>query len=55
MAAFGVDCMSHVNHSIPDAVAFAITCDAGTIVHTGDFKIDTTPIDDKVIDIARLG
>ena len=44
----------HVNHSIPDAVAFAITCGAGTIVHTGDFKIDTTPIDDKVIDIARF-
>ncbi len=44
----------HVNHSIPDAVAFAITCGAGTIVHTGDFKIDTTPIDDKVIDLARF-
>ncbi len=44
----------HVNHSIPDAVAFAITCGAGTIVHMGDFKIDTTPIDDKVIDLARF-
>ena len=44
----------HVNHSIPDAVGFAITCGAGTVVHTGDFKIDTTPIDDKVIDIARF-
>ena len=44
----------HVNHSIPDAVGFAITCGAGTIVQTGDFKIDTTPIDDKVIDIARF-
>ncbi|MBO5021186.1 MAG: ribonuclease J, partial [Clostridia bacterium] len=44
----------HVNHSIPDAVAFAITCPAGTIVHTGDFKIDTTPIDDYVIDIGRF-
>lgn len=44
----------HVNHSIPDAVAFAITCGAGTVVHMGDFKIDTTPIDDKVIDIARF-
>ncbi len=44
----------HVNHSIPDAVAFAITCAAGTVVHMGDFKIDTTPIDDKVIDIARF-
>ena len=44
----------HVNHSIPDACGFAIKCGAGTIVQTGDFKIDTTPIDDKVIDIARF-
>ena len=44
----------HVNHSIPDAVGFAITCGAGTVVHMGDFKIDTTPIDDKVIAIARF-
>ncbi len=44
----------HVNHSIPDAVGFAITCKAGTVIHTGDFKIDTTPIDDQVIDIARF-
>ncbi len=44
----------HVNHSIPDAVGFAITCPAGTVIHTGDFKIDTTPIDDYVIDIGRF-
>lgn len=44
----------HVNHSIPDAVGFAITCGGGTVVQTGDFKIDTTPIDDKVIDLARF-
>lgn len=44
----------HVNHSIPDAVGFAISCGAGTVVHTGDFKIDTTPIDDFVIDIGRF-
>ncbi len=44
----------HVNHSIPDAVGFAITSPAGTVVHTGDFKIDTTPIDDYVIDIGRF-
>ncbi len=44
----------HVNHSIPDAVGFAIKCNAGTIVHMGDFKIDTTPIDDYVIDFARF-
>ncbi len=44
----------HVNHSIPDAVGFAIKCGAGTIVHTGDFKIDSTPIDGGMIDIARF-
>lgn len=44
----------HVNHSIPDAVGFAITCGAGTVIQTGDFKIDTTPIDDQVIDMARF-
>lgn len=44
----------HVNHSIPDAVGFAITCPAGTVIHTGDFKIDTTPIDDHVIDIGSF-
>ena len=44
----------HVNHSIPDASGFAIKCPAGTIIHTGDFKIDTTPIDDKVIDLGRF-
>ncbi len=44
----------HVNHSIPDAVGFAISCAAGTVIHTGDFKIDTTPIDDKMIDMSRF-
>ena len=45
----------HVNHSIPDAVAFAIDSPAGTIIQTGDFKIDSTPIDGEVIDLARFG
>ncbi|MBQ2061301.1 MAG: ribonuclease J, partial [Oscillospiraceae bacterium] len=45
----------HVNHSIPDSVAFAIHTRMGTIVHTGDFKIDSTPIDGEVIDLARFG
>ena len=44
----------HVNHSIPDAVGFAITTPAGTVIHTGDFKIDTTPINDKVIDFGKF-
>ncbi len=44
----------HVNHSIPDAVGFAISSPAGVIVQTGDFKIDTTPIDGYVIDLARF-
>jgi len=44
----------HVNHSIPDAVGFAIKTSAGTVVHMGDFKIDTTPIDDFVIDLQRF-
>lgn len=44
----------HVNHSIPDAVAMAIRCPAGLYVHTGDFKIDMTPIDGHVIDLARF-
>ncbi len=45
----------HVNHSIPDAVGFAIKCGGGTVVHTGDFKIDATPIDGGMIDLARFG
>ena len=45
----------HVNHSIADAVAFAIKCPVGTCVHTGDFKIDATPIQGGMIDLARLG
>ena len=44
----------HVNHSIPDALALAIGTPAGLILQTGDFKIDTTPIDGDVIDLARI-
>ena len=45
----------HTNHSIADSVALAITTPLGTILHTGDFKIDSTPIDGEVIDLARFG
>ena len=45
----------HVNHSIADAVGFAIKCPVGVCIHTGDFKIDTTPIQGGMIDLARLG
>ncbi|WP_298028911.1 ribonuclease J [uncultured Dysosmobacter sp.] len=45
----------HVNHSIADSVAFAIHTKMGIVVHTGDFKIDSTPIDGEVIDLARFG
>ena len=45
----------HVNHSIADSVAFAITTPLGTVVHTGDFKIDVTPISGEMADLTRFG
>ncbi len=45
----------HINHSIADAVSFAIRTPIGTIVHTGDFKIDVTPVAGGMADIVRLG
>ncbi|ASM36024.1 ribonuclease J [Campylobacter sputorum] len=44
----------HITHSIIDASALAITTKAGTIIHTGDFKIDHTPIDGYPTDLSRL-
>ena len=45
----------HVNHSIPDALAFAIECPAGVVIHTGDFKIDYTPLSgDAVTDLSTI-
>lgn len=47
-----------VNHSIPDALAVAIKTDAGIVLHTGDFKMDQLPLDDRITDLrafARLG
>ena len=58
-ACFRLGCFTvefiHVNHSIPDAVALAITTPLGTVIHTGDFKIDLTPISGGMTDIVRLG
>ena len=42
------------SHSIPDSVMLAITTPAGTILHTGDFKVDFTPIDGKIMDLGRI-
>ena len=44
----------HTNHSIADACALAIKTPVGTIVHTGDFKVDYTPLDDVPIDLGRF-
>ena len=56
---FRLGCFSiefiNVNHSIADAVALAIKTPLGTIIHTGDFKVDLTPIQGKMIDLARIG
>ena len=45
----------HVNHSIADACALAIKTPLGTILHTGDFKLDTSPIEGDMMDLTRLG
>ncbi len=45
----------HTNHSIADACCLAITTPLGVIVHTGDFKLDVTPIDGDMMNITRLG
>ncbi len=45
----------HVNHSIADACCIAIRTPLGTVLHTGDYKLDVSPIDGRMMDIARLG
>jgi len=45
----------HVNHSIADACCLAISTPQGVVVHSGDFKLDVTPIDGEMMNIARLG
>ncbi len=44
----------HTNHSIADAVALAIQTPVGMVIHTGDFKVDYTPIDGEIIDLQRF-
>lgn len=53
LGCFNVE-LIHVNHSIPDAVGVAIHSPAGTVVHTGDFKIDCTPMSGGMIDLSRF-
>ena len=53
LGAFNIE-LIHVNHSIPDSVGLAIRCPAGIIIQTGDFKIDTTPVDGDMIDLPRF-
>ena len=45
----------HVNHSIADACAIAIRTPVGTVFHSGDFKLDVSPIDDRIMDLTRIG
>ncbi len=45
----------HVNHSIPDSCALALHTPAGIVIETGDFKVDYTPTNDEIIDLARFG
>ncbi len=45
----------HVNHSIADACAIVVRCPAATVMHTGDFKLDVSPIDGGMMDVTRLG
>ena len=54
IGAFGVEFIRS-NHSIADAVAIALHTPAGIVVHTGDFKIDSTPVHGEMIDLTRLG
>lgn len=45
----------HVNHSIADACAIAVRTPVGVVIHTGDFKLDVSPIDGEMMDLTRLG
>lgn len=50
---FGIE-FFHVNHNIPDSVGVVLNTPVGTVVHTGDFKFDHTPVNERPADIARL-
>lgn len=53
IGAFRVEAI-HTNHSIADSMAYSIKCPGGHLVHTGDFKIDYSPLDGKRIDLAKF-
>jgi ribonuclease J len=50
---FGIE-LVHMSHSIPDSRAVAVTTDLGTVLVTGDYKFDQTPVDGKPADVSRL-
>ncbi len=54
LGAFDVE-LINVNHSIADAVCLAIKTPLGTVVHSGDFKVDLTPVESNMINLTRLG
>ena len=53
LGSFGIE-FFHVNHNIPDCVGVVLKSPGGTVVHTGDFKFDHTPVNERPADIARL-
>ena len=54
LGAFNVEFI-RVNHSIADACALAIHTPVGTVIHTGDFKLDTSPVEGEMMNLTRLG
>src|SRR5204863_2004995 len=50
---FGIE-LVHLTHSIPDAAGVALTCELGTVLFTGDYKFDQTPVGGAPADMARL-
>ena len=54
LGVFAIECI-RITHSIVDGIAFGITTPLGRIIHTGDFKIDQTPVDGELMDLHRFG